>query len=279
MTRLRLATYNMRKAVGLDRRRDPGRVIEVINGLAADVVVLQEADRRLGARPAALPHHALELHTDFTPVHLATNDVSLGFHGNAVLVRRGLAISHPRRIDLPGLEPRGAVAVRVGTSLCVVGVHLGLMRQSRRAQLAHLVDMLRDEPLPRAILGDFNEWSPEHGLEALASGYDVHAPGRSFHAARPIAALDRVALSHGLALQDAGVVGHGHARKASDHLPVWADIRLPPGPQEGSATRAPVDQSNPARDQHQRTDQRQIHRLTEQAPAQENAEDRRQEGE
>ena len=50
---LRIASYNIRKAKGLDRRRDPGRILRVLNGLDADVIALQEADRRLGARPSA----------------------------------------------------------------------------------------------------------------------------------------------------------------------------------------------------------------------------------
>ena len=41
---LRLASYNIQKAVGVDFRRDPGRILEVINGLGADIVALQEVD-------------------------------------------------------------------------------------------------------------------------------------------------------------------------------------------------------------------------------------------
>ena len=51
---LKLATWNIRKCVGLDRRRDPHRVAGVIAGLEADVVALQEADKRLGVRPCSL---------------------------------------------------------------------------------------------------------------------------------------------------------------------------------------------------------------------------------
>ncbi|MGB0968912.1 MAG: endonuclease/exonuclease/phosphatase family protein, partial [Halocynthiibacter sp.] len=52
---LRIASYNIRKCIGLDRRRDPHRTAGVIQALRADIVLLQEADKRLGARPAALP--------------------------------------------------------------------------------------------------------------------------------------------------------------------------------------------------------------------------------
>ncbi|MCP5037566.1 MAG: metal-dependent hydrolase [Rhodobacteraceae bacterium] len=228
---MRLATYNMRKAIGLDRRRDAGRILDVINALEADVVVLQEADRRLGPRPSALPHALLEGHSDFVPAHLAENHVSLGFHGNAILVRRGIKVAAAKRIDLPGLEPRGAVSVEIGGVLRVVGVHLGLMRRHRRAQIGQIKRALNGVDMPTAILGDFNEWSPYQGLEGLAEGFTLHAPGRSYHAARPVAALDRVALSHGLELRDAGVEEDGQARIASDHLPVWVDVMIEAAPE------------------------------------------------
>lgn len=221
---MKIATYNMRKAIGLDRRRDPGRVMDVINALEADIVVLQEADRRLGPRPAALPRSLIEAHSDLAPVPLATNNVSLGFHGNAILVRKGWEVAAPKRIDLPGLEPRGAVSVEIGGELRVVGVHLGLMRRHRRAQIGQIRAALAASDMPTAILGDFNEWSATQGLEGLETGFTLYSPGRSFHAARPVAGLDRIALSFGLALDDAGVAETKRAKIASDHLPVWGDI-------------------------------------------------------
>ena len=77
-TTLRIVSYNIRKTRGLDQRRDPLRTLEVINRLGADVVVLQEADRRMGRRKAALSRDLIEQHSGFHVVPLAENDVSLG---------------------------------------------------------------------------------------------------------------------------------------------------------------------------------------------------------
>lgn len=223
---LKIATYNMRKAVGLDRRRDPHRVLNVLNELEADVIVLQEADRRLGPRPSALPFHLIDSETDFTPVPFATNGLSLGSHGNAVLVRRGLTIHDVKTVELPGLEPRGAVSVGIGGKLQVIGTHLGLLRPYRHQQMRALAHHFDHIELPTVILGDFNEWSPRRGFEPLEVHFDIHAPGRSFHASRPMAALDRIATSQGVELRDAGVDQSKLARVASDHLPVWAKLRV-----------------------------------------------------
>ena len=42
MTTLRVATYNIHRARGLDGRTNPARIAEVIRGIEADVIALQE---------------------------------------------------------------------------------------------------------------------------------------------------------------------------------------------------------------------------------------------
>ncbi len=227
---LRVASYNIRKCIGLDRKRAPGRVIDVMNGLDADVIAVQEADRRLGARPAALPHDMIATDSDFEPATLAVNDVSLGWHGNALLLRKGIALKDTARIDLPGLEPRGAVLAEIegdNGPVRIVGLHLGLIRRYRLRQLAAVrATLAKRVAMPTIILGDFNEWTPNRGMEPLDGAFDVHSPGMSFHAARPVAGLDRVALCNRIALQDAGVVETPQSSVASDHLPIWADLAI-----------------------------------------------------
>mgnify|MGYP006270502045 FL=1 len=231
--RLRLASYNVQKAVGLDLRRDPARILEVINGLGADVVALQEADRRLGVRPAAIPRRLVEAETDFDVLDLAENDVSLGWHGNALLVRRGLPVASPARLPLPGLEPRGAVAARIGEgeagAITVIGAHLGLIRAWRRRQARALRDHAgRGDAARTVILGDFNEWSLQKGLGPLHPAFRIVTPGRTFPAARPVAHLDRAALGRGLVVLEAEVAGGALARVASDHLPIRIDVAARP---------------------------------------------------
>ncbi len=225
--RLRLASYNICKCIGLDLRRMPRRILQVLDGLGADLVVLQEADKRMAPRPAALPHFVLD-EAGWQIADLGGAG-SLGWHGNAVIWRgKGLVLRSMGHITLPGLEPRGAVRVEFDTPigpLRVIGTHLGLLARYRHRQVLHLVQQLCLLPeMPTVLAGDFNEWSRQAVLDRLAPDLTFLPARPSFPAPRPVGALDRIALSSGLAATDHGVHGERPAHIASDHLPIWADL-------------------------------------------------------
>lgn len=225
-----VASYNMRKAIGSDRRRRPERTLEVLNEVGADVIALQEADRRFGARLSALPPRLIDEHSDYKPVPFEGRSGSLGWHGNALLVKKDVEILGRELVHLPSLEPRGAVLadLRVhGVDLRVVGMHLDLSglwrRQQAHAILAHLAARKGDPP--SVLMGDLNEWSAHGGcLRDFAHNHKFADCGRSFHARRPIAQLDRIMVSNGLTVIESGAHISPTARKASDHLPIWARI-------------------------------------------------------
>lgn len=228
---IRVASYNVRKAIGTDRRRRPERTLDVLNQLGADVVALQEADRRFGSRMSALPLHMIEEHSDYKPVPLDSRAGSIGWHGNALLVRKEVEVLERHLFRLPSLEPRGAVLADLmvdGTLLRVVGMHLDLSGLWRRRQaqaiLAHLEE--RDGEPPTVLMGDLNEWSVRGGcLRDFAAHHRFAECGRSFHARRPIAQLDRIMVTPDLEIVASGAHASPAARKASDHLPIWAELK------------------------------------------------------
>ena len=227
-THIRIASYNLQKCVGLDLRRRPDRSLAVIAALGADLVVLQEADKRLAPRTAALPH-AMAEEAGWQVLPFGAPGGSLGWHGNGMLAGQRLYLRDAQHIELPGLEPRGAVRADLDTPigpLRVVGLHLGLVRRYRLLQVAAIIRALRLlAPAPTVLIGDFNEWgSKAAALDATAQGVDFARTPPSFPSPRPVARLDRIALSPDLTARDCGVFAAHPARVASDHLPVWADI-------------------------------------------------------
>ncbi len=179
-----------------------------------------------------IPRAAIE-DSPFSPVALDTRPDSLGWHGNAFLVRKGLTVLDATTVELPVLEPRGAIRIDVeaeGRRVRAVGMHLDLSGLRRRRQidtiLAHL--MACEEGCPAVLMGDFNEWSATGGsLRGFAHPWTVLDPGRSFPAQRPIARLDRVVASPEWRVIGVGVHHSALASRASDHLPIWAKLALP----------------------------------------------------
>ena len=228
---IRVASYNIRKAIGTDRRRSPERVIDVLNEVDADIIALQEADRRFGIRYAAIPPLLLERQSGYKPVPLNVQTDSMGWHGNAIIVRKEAEVAAYDVLHLPCLEPRGATMAEVGikgATLRVFGMHLDLSGLWRRKQAAAVIHAAaQGHALPTVLMGDLNEWSAERGcLADFARHYSFAPCGRSFHARRPVARLDRIMHCGRIRLVDSGVHESAAARKASDHLPIWAEFKL-----------------------------------------------------
>ncbi|NIZ09853.1 endonuclease/exonuclease/phosphatase family protein [Pseudooceanicola sp. HF7] len=227
-TSFRIVSYNLQKCVGLDLRRNPRRSLEVMQDTGADLVVLQEADKRLPPRPTALPHDMIEAE-GWEILPFGVPGGSIGWHGNAMLMRPGTDIIETSHIDLPGIEPRGAIRADLETAigrLRVVGVHLGLVARSRRQQCAALRRwMERLPPCPTVVAGDFNEWGSGKDLRAELHPVRLLPSPPSYPAIRPVASLDRFAITKDLSAGPIRPHRAQPARIASDHLPVLVDLQ------------------------------------------------------
>lgn len=226
------ASYNIHKCVGTDRKFNPERIAAVIAEIGADVIALQETDKRFGDRSGLLDLAAIERETGLVPVPVENGHNGHGWHGNLVLVRAGL-LRNLHLVRLPGLEPRGALVADLDLpagSVRVVAAHLGLLRRSRRLQvdrlLAHAAETTDH---PTVLMGDLNEWrrgqtSALHGFIPSFGPMDRGTP--SFPAYFPVFALDRIMARPNRILGPVEAHATPLARRASDHLPIKARIRL-----------------------------------------------------
>lgn len=247
-----VASYNMRKAIGTDRRRDPHRVLQVLREIHADVVALQEADKRFGGRASAVPHELIDSHGLYKPVPLGVRHKrplekarrhaerllkvdtrNIGWHGNALLVKHDVGILDCQALKLPTLEPRGAVMAELllpgDRPLRIVGMHLDLSGLWRKRQLRTIFDAVarRQQKMPTVLMGDTNEWRAAGGcLKDLPPDFRIAPTGPSFHSRHPVAALDRIIVESDVRIDAAGVHMSAAARRASDHLPIWARLSL-----------------------------------------------------
>ncbi|MEQ9640076.1 MAG: endonuclease/exonuclease/phosphatase family protein [Alphaproteobacteria bacterium] len=221
---MRLATYNIHRAVGADGARDPHRIARVIAALEADVIGLQEVDwddvPSDGASPYEVLHHL--------PGYAAVDGPNLrdhrGHYGNLLLTRWPVRTLRRHDISVARREPRGVIDADLAGpdgDLRVLVTHLGLRPRERRAQVERIAALLDDKPT--LLLGDLNDWMPGAPSLRPLTGRKLPGPA-SFPARLPLLALDRVVVLSGRF--DPAISAHrgALARRASDHLPVVADI-------------------------------------------------------
>lgn len=229
---LTVATYNIQKGIGADFRRRPERPAAVLAALNADVVAVQEGDRRFGERAGILDLSDLHARSGLRPVPLPDRlgAQAHGWHGNLLLVRRAETRA-VQTLHLPGPEPRGALLADLALpgigAFRVIAVHLALMAQARREQARLLAGLVADAAQPVIVMGDMNEWRRWPSATLLPLDQHLGAPGlaASFPAPFPRLALDRIYAGGGLELVATRAHDTPAARRASDHLPVVAEVR------------------------------------------------------
>jgi len=228
-----IASYNVHKCVGADRRFDPERTSRVIHEIDADVIGLQEADTRFGERTGILDLRRLERETGLIPVPIAGVTKAHGWHGNVVLFKQG-TVRDVHQINLPGLEPRGALIAELelarGGSLRIIAAHLGLLHRSRAQQTRLIVDLMNDgSETPTILLGDLNEWrlGDRSSLNTIQNAFGPLPPAvPSFPSTLPLLALDRIMANRRGMISAVEVHDSPLARVASDHLPIKAVVSL-----------------------------------------------------
>ncbi len=168
--KLRVITYNIHRAIGLDRRFLPERIINILRDHDADIVLLQEVDhgvpRSREIDMAAVISEALDY-----PWYAAGYNVRLskGQYGNATLSR--YPIIRERNIDLTmaNSKRRGCqhttIEIETASSsiqLEVFNLHLGLSALERQRQAGILIRSPELQGIsahtPCIVGGDFNDW-------------------------------------------------------------------------------------------------------------------------
>lgn len=229
MTAVRLLSWNIHGAVGMDRRCDPERIVRVIAEADPDILVLQEVDGRshLGRRREAFEFFAAALGSHVVEARMFGRPGRE--HGNLLWSRWPLRTETVHALP-GGIEPRGLIAVEAETpigSLHVLGSHFSLSIPARRRQADAIRTIANALSGPVVLCGDFNEWrtsGPVH--RRLSAALPVHHRPPSWPTWRPLVRMDRVYASRGVAVR---ALSHPEAAgAASDHLPVYVELTLEP---------------------------------------------------
>lgn len=243
--RLRTLSYNIHKCIGgVDRRYDPDRIVEVIQNLDVDVAMLQEVD---GGVARSNRDHQVELlaerlglryHTWFPNVDVRGG----GQYGNAILSRYPIIESTNLDLSIRFKKRRSALhavlRVRhddVDRTVHVYNMHLGLARYERRRQLRMFLDSHPFQNLhhdtPIVVGGDLNDVYGGLGELLEPAGFrGIERRPLTFPAWGPMRALDAIFVRGAMDFVRLARCDSELARRASDHRPLVADVRLRPHP-------------------------------------------------
>ncbi len=245
---LRFVTYNIHRAIGVDRRFRLERVAEILQHHQPDVALLQEVDHDAPRSKNLDLAAELAQRLDF-PYFSVGYNVSLrkGRYGNATLSRFPVEQEQNIDLSLPRRIRRGCQYTRLQISgkrsrrrtLGVFNLHLGLSVQERSRQVG-MIAQAREfaglDPQEACVVGgDFNDWrlvlhpvfTDVLGFRcATQRGYSVGDGLRTYPGFSPRGALDRFYYRGPLKLVSARTCRLRLARVASDHLPIIADFEL-----------------------------------------------------
>jgi endonuclease/exonuclease/phosphatase family metal-dependent hydrolase len=238
---LRIATYNIHKCRGVDRRTDPERIASIIDELDADIVAIQEIlDVRTGRSDFDQVRRILAELQTYKSCFGENRTLYSGRYGNMTLSRFPVKLCQNYDVTWRHRERRGClrtdVAIDHGTVLHIFNVHLGTSFIERRHQARQL---LSDQVLARAectgptvVAGDFNEWTRGQLSRMMGDAFQVANPwlflryGRTYPGLFPILHLDRFYFDQRLSLKHLRLHRSRKSLLASDHLPLVADFEI-----------------------------------------------------
>jgi endonuclease/exonuclease/phosphatase family metal-dependent hydrolase len=244
----KVLSYNIHRAIGVDRRFQPERIVEILAHHDADVVLLQEVDE--GAPRSRELDLAKEIAEAAGYEHRAVgHNVSLrkGRYGNAVLSKWPIELQRNIDLTIGSRKRRGCLHTRLRTvrphssehRLDVFNLHLGLSARERQSQIGLLSRAEEFAAVPEGVAcllaGDFNDWlALLHPAVAEVMGFKsatqhrfgYQATIRTYPSFSPTGALDKIYYRGPLRLIAARSCRLAISRIASDHLPIVAEFEL-----------------------------------------------------
>ncbi len=224
---VKIMSYNVRNAKGMDNVVDFGRIAKVILDVAPDIVAVQELDSmttRYGKKYALGEIAAL---TGMHPEYFPAIEFDGGKYGIGILSKeKPLGV---RGYRLPGREEERVLVVAEFEDYFFACTHLSLTEEDRMASLGIIGKIAGESDKPFLLAGDMNALPDSPFIMGLQKEFHIlnDSSEKTFPAPHPDRTLDYIALlkkgAPGFKVLRAEVIVEP---MASDHRPVVVDLLL-----------------------------------------------------
>ncbi len=235
---VKVMSYNIHHAVGLDNELSLPSIANVIKETNADIIAIQEVDRYFGERSQFVDqarelaklvgyHYTFGANLNLKP---APGQVENRQYGTAILSKYPIIDSKNIHLSSDG-EQRGLLIGKVnvrGVHLTVFNTHLGLSHVERMGQVEEIIEISSYYNEPTVLMGDLNAEPKSKELERLQTGLNVVdtfkdvVEANTYPVLHPTKRIDYILTSSDVTYKNSNV----HYSESSDHLPIVVDITL-----------------------------------------------------
>ncbi|MDR0559545.1 MAG: endonuclease/exonuclease/phosphatase family protein [Prevotellaceae bacterium] len=223
---LRIMCYNVHNFVGMDGQRNYQRIADVINSVAPDVVAIQEADSTTRRSAGVYTLKEVAERTDMFAVYAPAIEYQGGKYGVGILSKTPpVAV---KQYALPGREERRTLLVAEFEKYIVACTHFSLNGDDRLASVSIINNAAKGVSKPFFLAGDMNCEPDSPPQTAILQTFTVISDVKqnTFPVVNPDQCIDYIyQYRNG---QDCAVLKSQTVNEqiASDHLPLYVDVRL-----------------------------------------------------
>lgn len=224
---IRLMSYNVRNARGLDNITDYQRVADVINSVQPDILAVQELDSVTRRSNGADVLDLLSRKTLMFPTYAAAIDYQGGKYGLGILSRE--KPSSIKKIALPGREEARVLLIVELEKYYYGCTHLSLNNEDRLASIEIIKKEAEKLDKPFFLAGDMNGEPDSPDQKAMSEAFTLltSPQANTFPADDPEICIDYIYAYEGKKnwsrLTNRGVIAE---KVASDHRPLYVEVRL-----------------------------------------------------
>ena len=225
--RIKILSYNIRNAKGLDNVIDYKRIGNIIRRVDADFVALQELDSATVRSNKAVVLNELATLTGMYPTYRSSISFQGGKYGIGILTKE-----KPLRVEafpLPGKEEKRSLLILEMKKYVLCCTHFSLTQADRMTTVEIVTNAVKKYSKPVFLAGDLNTEVGTPEMNKLEENWSVlNNPSQlTIPADNPKSCIDFILAKKDSGYQFETIEGAVENEPvAADHLPVWVKVLI-----------------------------------------------------